>query len=124
MAAIFYLSSLHQAPLPPGVGDKPAHAFGYFGFGFVIARALGGGVPVRRIGRAIVACLPPRITLSRALIGLAIASAYGVTDEFHQSFVAGRTADIHDWYADTAGAAVALFACWAWSIISPAHYER
>ena len=104
MATIFYVSSLHQAPLPPGVSDKPAHAFGYMGFGFVIARALAGG-------------LPPRITLRQALIGLALASFYGVTDEFHQRFVAGRSAEIADWYSDTIGAAIALFACWAWDII-------
>ncbi len=106
MAVIFYFSSLHEAPLPPGVGDKPAHAFGYLGFGMVIARALAGG-------------MPPRITLRQVLIGLAIASLYGVTDEWHQSFVAGRTADIADWYSDSLGAAIALGACWAWSIISP-----
>ena len=47
MAAIFYVSSLHQAPLPPGLSDKPAHAFGYTGLGFVIARALAGGLPPR-----------------------------------------------------------------------------
>ena len=104
MATIFYLSSLQQPPLPPGVGDKPAHAFGYMGFGFVIARALAGG-------------LPPRITLRQALIGLALASFYGITDEFHQRFVPGRTADVADWYSDTAGSAIALFACWAWDII-------
>jgi VanZ family protein len=106
MAAIFYLSSLHQAPLPPGVADKPAHSFGYLGFGLVIARALARG-------------LPPRITLRQALIGFALASFYGITDEFHQRFVAGRSADIADWYADSLGAAIALFACWAWGILAP-----
>jgi VanZ family protein len=105
MGAIFYLSSLHQAPLPAGVGDKPAHAAGYFGLGFVVARALAGGVP-------------PRLALPQIVIGLAIASAYGVTDEWHQSFVAGRSADVNDWYADSIGAALALGACWAWGIIS------
>jgi VanZ family protein len=105
MAVIFYLSSLHEAPLPPGVGDKPAHAFGYLGFGMVIARALAGGVP-------------PRIALRQALIGVAIASLYGVTDEWHQSFVAGRSADIADWYSDTLGSAIGLLVCWAWGIIS------
>ncbi len=106
MAAIFYLSSLHQAPLPPGVADKPAHSFGYLGFGLVIARALARG-------------LPPRITLRQALVGFALASFYGITDEFHQRFVAGRSADIADWYADSLGAAIALFACWAWGILAP-----
>ena len=105
MAAIFYLSSLHQAPLPPGVADKPAHSFGYLGFGLVIARALARG-------------LPPRITLRQALIGFALASFYGITDELHQRFVTGRSAEIADWYADSLGASIALFACWAWGIIS------
>ena len=105
MAVIFYVSSLHQPPLPPGVGDKPAHAFGYMGLGFVLARALAGG-------------LPPRITLRDLLIGIAIAIAYGASDEFHQRFVPGRTADLADLYADTLGSAIALMACWAWGIIS------
>jgi VanZ family protein len=105
MAAIFYISSLHQPPLPQGVSDKPAHAFGYLGLGLVLARALAGG-------------LPPRITLRQALVGLLVASLYGITDEWHQHFVAGRTADIADWLSDSIGSAIALFGCWAWSIIS------
>jgi VanZ family protein len=105
MAAIFYISSLHQAPLPPGLPDKPAHAFGYMGFGFVIARALAGG-------------LPPRITTRQFFIGLAIAVAYGASDEFHQRFVPGRTGDLPDLYADVLGATIELGACWAWGIIS------
>jgi VanZ family protein len=106
MAAIFVVSSFHQAPLPPGVSDKPAHAFGYMGLGFVIARALGGG-------------LPPRITRRDLFIGLAIAVAYAASDEFHQRFVPGRFADLADLYADAMGSAIALSACWAWGIISP-----
>jgi VanZ family protein len=105
MAVIFLVSSLHQPPLPPGVSDKPAHAFGYLGFGVVIARALAGG-------------LPPRITLPQTLIGLALASLYGITDEVHQHFVPGRSADIADWYSDSIGSAIGLFGCWAWSILS------
>jgi len=106
MAAIFYVSSLHQAPLPPGVSDKPAHAFGYMGFGFVIARALAGG-------------LPPRIMLRQLVVGLAIAVAYGASDELHQRFVPGRSAELADLYADAIGSAIALIACWAWGIIGP-----
>ena len=105
MAAIFYISSLHQSPLPPRVPDKPAHAFGYMGFGFVIARALAGG-------------LPPRLTTRQFFIGLAIAVAYGASDEFHQRFVPGRTGDLPDLYADALGATIELGACWAWGIIS------
>ena len=58
-----------------------------------------------------------RLDLSpgRALVAaVAIASAYGVSDEFHQRFVVMRTPDVYDWALDTvgalAGAAVALMA--------------
>ena len=33
-----------------------------------------------------------------------LSAAYGVSDEFHQRFVANRTPDIHDWFADVGGA--------------------
>jgi VanZ family protein len=111
MAGIFYVSSLHQPPLPSGVDDKFAHATAYMGLGFVIARALAGG-------------LPPRLTWSLALIGFLIALIYGASDEFHQSFVAGRDSDILDLRADAIGAAIAMVVCRAWGIISPAHHER
>jgi VanZ family protein len=37
-----------------------------------------------------------------------LSSLYGISDELHQSFVPGRTPDVHDWIADTWGAAVAI----------------
>jgi VanZ family protein len=37
-----------------------------------------------------------------------VCSLYGISDEFHQSFVPGRTPDPVDWATDTAGAGVAL----------------
>jgi VanZ family protein len=51
-----------------------------------------------------------------ALVGLLVASAFGLTDEFHQSFVPHRSADPMDWVADTLGAALAvtLYAGWPW----------
>jgi VanZ family protein len=39
-----------------------------------------------------------------ALLCVLFTSLYGFLDEFHQSFVPGRSADILDWIADTAGA--------------------
>jgi VanZ family protein len=36
------------------------------------------------------------------------ASAYGASDEWHQSFVPGRSVEVTDWLADTLGAAVAV----------------
>ena len=46
----------------------------------------------------------------RALLSILLASLYGVTDEFHQSLVPGRDADLFDWMADTLGAALAISA--------------
>lgn len=49
-----------------------------------------------------------------AVIGLVAASIFGVTDEWHQSYVPGRSSDPMDWVADTLGAALAvsLYAGW------------
>lgn len=41
---------------------------------------------------------------------IAIPSAFGGLDEWHQSWVPGRMVDVADWVADTLGAAVAVFA--------------
>ena len=43
-----------------------------------------------------------------------IAAGYSVTDEFHQSFVAGRNASGYDSLLDTAGALVGLLVLWLW----------
>lgn len=42
------------------------------------------------------------------LVTLVLASLYGATDEFHQSFVAGRSATVSDWMADSLGALIGL----------------
>ena len=41
-------------------------------------------------------------------LGLLAASAFGLTDEWHQSFVPGRETSFSDWIADTLGAALAV----------------
>ena len=44
-----------------------------------------------------------------------IASLYGITDEWHQSFIAGRDASVWDWAADTVGAVfIALLVLAVW----------
>lgn len=47
---------------------------------------------------------------------LAIASLFGIGDEFHQSFTPGRSVEFADWLADTSGAALAvcLYTSWTW----------
>ena len=50
-----------------------------------------------------------------AVLGLLAASAFGATDEWHQSFVPGRSCDVMDWLADTGGAALAVTLYAGWS---------
>ena len=104
MAAIFYVSSLSNPPVPVGT-DKPLHWLAYLGLAVVIVRALAGGLP-RRIG------------FGMAVTALLITIGYGATDEVHQMFVPGRTGDINDLMADAGGALAGTIACWAWGIIS------
>jgi VanZ family protein len=49
-----------------------------------------------------------------AIWAVAAAGAYAVTDEFHQLFVASRGASVLDVLLDTLGAALGVFAVWAW----------
>ncbi len=44
------------------------------------------------------------------VISLFFCSLYGLSDEWHQSYVPGREADALDWFADTLGASIALLA--------------
>jgi VanZ family protein len=88
---IFHLSA-DSNPLPALtslVWDKALHAIEYAGLGLLLCRAFRG----ERVGW----------WLSVAL-ALVVASAYAGSDEWHQSFVAGRDSDIVDWVADTIGA--------------------
>lgn len=95
-AAIIFALSAQSDPLPflpPEIflQDKLLHAAEYAVLGGLLVPAL------RAVG------LRPRVALLAAVV---IASAFGASDEFHQSFVPGRSADVADWVADTLGAAV------------------
>jgi VanZ family protein len=48
------------------------------------------------------------LTVTLALTLLLACSLYGVSDEYHQSFVPGRTPDPIDWATDTAGAGASI----------------
>jgi|SRR5206468_817279 len=92
-AAIFHFSA-ETNPLPTlttTIWDKALHIVEYAGLAVLVARAL------RRegFGRGW------SLTLA-----LAIASAYGASDEWHQIFVPGRDSNVLDWVADTIGAAI------------------
>jgi VanZ family protein len=104
MAAIFYASSLSEVTLPPG-GDKPWHLIGYTGFGIVVARAFAGG-------------FFRRVTGATAALAIGFGIAYAVSDEVHQMFVPGRSAEVADLAADASGIVAGTAVCWACGIIS------
>jgi VanZ family protein len=95
---IFFASSRSHVASPgfTRIDDKFAH-FGVYGLLATLVCRLGYG------WRA-------------ALWTLIAVSAYGASDEWHQSFVPGRTMDVRDWIADTVGAAIAiaLYVGWTW----------
>ena len=41
---------------------------------------------------------------------------YGMIDEFHQSFIPGRSSDWQDLIADVAGATLVVFGWWFWKL--------
>lgn len=95
MAAIFAASSLSQPPAAAAaVDDGVWHGLGY---GLLAALLL----------RGLAAARLEAVTGRAALLAAALATSYGVTDELHQWFVPGRTAEWSDLAADAAGAAAA-----------------
>lgn len=101
MGVIFALSSLPGSSVPAGEYGSIGHFGGYLVLGALYFVALGGrGGGWRAVAFAVL-----------------LASAYGVTDEFHQSFVPGRMPDPADWATDTLGAltgALAAFGALRW----------
>ncbi len=93
---IFALSSVPGSQVPGRFGSL-AHFVEYAVLAILLLRALE----------------PGRSTRSAVVMALVLASAYGVTDEFHQLFVPLRVADPMDWLVDTAGALLGVFGCLA-----------
>ena len=105
MAAIFWLSSRPDLPAPPvGLSDVSAHAIVYAALGILVLRALSNA---RWSG----------VTARSVAVAIAITVLYGVSDEYHQSFVDGRFPEVRDVLADAVGACSGAAAVWAWSIV-------
>jgi hypothetical protein len=96
MVVIFGASSIPDlGGLPGGMSDKSGHGIGYAILGALLLRALARG---RLSG----------VTWTRAAAAVLLAALYGVSDEYHQSFVPGRSPDRLDVLADSIGAAAAV----------------
>lgn len=99
VAAAIFISSSSVPSFSPPAPDYVLHAIVYGLLGFLLFRAIGGGLR-RAPGRG------------AALTGTAMAALYGVSDEIHQMFVPGRSPQISDAVADAVGAAAATGAAW------------
>ena len=91
---IFILSSIPDLPSPKleiKFHDKIAHFFIYAILGLLISRAF---LNQHRF---------PRWRKSHTLIALILGVLYGISDEYHQLYVPGRSADVLDVVADSLG---------------------
>jgi hypothetical protein len=104
MAIVFSFSSLPSSRLGP-LSRAPdwITPLEYAAGAVLVARALGSGA-----GRPLGA--------RGAILATLLATAYGVTDEYHQSFVPGRIADPADVAKDFAGAAAASLVYRRWTM--------
>jgi VanZ family protein len=94
-AAIYWSSSQSQ---PPGIDLSADYLMHFFAFGlYSWTIILGITVGFQR-----------QLTLYKIVAAFLIVTAYGLLDEFHQSFVPGRTASFQDVLADALGALVFL----------------
>ncbi len=94
-AIIFWLSNQHWLPVPDLIEqqDKFHHFIAYFVMGVLAWRNFRHYL---------------KTPLLLTIVSVVFCSLYGVSDEWHQSFVPGRSADVMDWLADTSGAAAAM----------------
>ncbi|HEX9796086.1 MAG TPA: VanZ family protein [Anaerolineales bacterium] len=97
MVSIFTLSSIPATGLP------------FFGDYDVLIKKAGHALGYALLGLAYYIALPPRLSRGyRWALGLLMALLFALSDEYHQSFVDGRTSSLRDVLIDGVGAAVAV----------------
>jgi len=97
MAIIFLASSTPASHLP------------YFGAIDLLIKKGGHAIGYALLGLAYFYAMPGRLSIPyRAVMALLMAILFSLSDEFHQSFVEGRTSTLRDVLIDTGGATLAL----------------
>ena len=104
MAVIFFVSGLSSPPTPSAVPDVGLHAGAYAVLGASFLRGLSGA-------------RWNEVTFRNVFWAIVLAVGYGLTDEWHQSFVPGRTPELRDLLADAVGSAFGASVGWLWGIV-------
>lgn len=115
LLAVYWLALLAATHVPWRAARRIEHAdkVGHF-VAYAILAAL-----LYATGRMV---LRSRVALVAAVFTLI--AAYATLDEWLQTFVPRRTADVYDWIADLAGASVALTLCVTASRLPVAAWRR
>ena len=90
--SIFYVSSIPQLPFLQTAfawQDKVLHIIAYFIFGLSLLIAF---IPYKKTSLK-----------NKLIIFISIGTFYGASDEYHQSFIIGRSSEIADLVADIIG---------------------
>ena len=104
---IFGVSAIPNVQLPQTISvfDKLVHMCEYAILAILFARA------IRHVGQS-------DWLLLIWVIAVFFVAFYGITDEFHQSFVAGRSSDLADWLADIIGGGIGAAVYLSWKVKS------
>lgn len=97
---IFFLSHQPALPVPHvfDMQDKLIHGAAYGLMAGLFWRAFHPHLAVTKL----------------AIVTVLFCSLYGFSDEWHQSFIEGRQADVFDWLADTLGAFLLTWMLYKW----------
>lgn len=108
MVSLFVASAQSDVGIAGRIPDWVTHGTAYCILGLLVSRATSGGF--RR-----------PLVRGEALLIVVLCTLYGVSDEFHQSFVPGRDASSWDVVKDLAGSVLGVL---AWKLANPGFSPR
>lgn len=97
MGLIFYLSDQPKLPAIPSLSEQATSVLGHLTVYFALTVLTWWGLGALEL-----------TSRQRVATAFAVAVLYGLSDEWHQSFVPGRTPDWRDLLTDAIGAAIGL----------------
>ena len=108
MVSLFVASAQSDVGVAGRIPDWVTHGTAYCILGLLVSRATSGG-----LGRPLIR--------GEALLIVVLCTLYGLSDEFHQSFVPGRDASSWDVVKDCGGSALGVL---LWKLGNPGFRRR